>query len=104
MCQIFAGQDPATYEYITRSVRLGGHATSIRLEATFWDILDEIADSQDLTVPRFLGTLHEEVLELHGEISNFTSLLRVACVLYLRQPQTTLEQAMQQLASTAAAE
>ena len=104
MCRIFAGQDPATYEYVTRSVRLGGHATSIRLESTFWDILEEIAESQDLTVPRFLGTLHEEVLELHGEISNFTSLLRVACVLYLRQPRTSLQQAVQELASTAAAE
>ena len=104
MCQIFAGQDPATYEYITRSVRLGGHATSIRLEATYWEILEEIAESQDLTVPRFLGTLHEEVLELHGEISNFTSLLRVACVLYLRQPRATMEQAIQELAAPAAAE
>ena len=44
MCQIFAGQDPANYQSITRSVRLDGHATSIRLESTFWDILDELAD------------------------------------------------------------
>lgn len=102
MCQIFAGQDPATYGYITRSVRLGGHATSIRLEATFWDILDEVAASQGMTTPRFLSVLHEEVLELHGEISNFTSLLRVACVLYLRSPGAAIETAMSQLASTAA--
>ena len=45
MCRIFAGQDPADYEYITRSLRLAGHATSIRLEATFWDILEELAAS-----------------------------------------------------------
>ena len=30
MCQIFAGQDPANYAYETRSVRLMGHATSVR--------------------------------------------------------------------------
>ncbi len=86
MCQIFAGQDPAGYAYITRSVRLGGHATSIRLEAAFWEILDEVAEQQEMTTPRFLSTLYDEVLELHGEIANFTSLLRVACVLYLQSP------------------
>ncbi len=86
MCQIFAGQDPAGYAYIARSVRLAGHATSIRLEASFWDILDEIAVDQGMTTPRFLSTLYDEVLEINGEISNFTSLLRVACVLYLRDP------------------
>jgi predicted DNA-binding ribbon-helix-helix protein len=94
MCQIFAGQDPATYAYISRSVRLDGHATSIRLEATFWELLDEIAASQGMTTPRFLCTLHEEVLELHGQISNFTSLLRVACLLYLRAPQQVAESTM----------
>ncbi len=86
MCQIFAGQDPAGYTFIARSVRLAGHATSIRLEASFWDILDEIAVDQGMTTPRFLSTLYDEVLELNGEISNFTSLLRVACVLYLKGP------------------
>ncbi|MHA1600138.1 MAG: ribbon-helix-helix domain-containing protein [Alphaproteobacteria bacterium] len=87
MCQLFAGQDPATYAYIARSIRLGGHATSIRLEVAFWEILDEIAARQDMTTPRFLSTLYDEVLELHGGISNFSSLLRVACVLYLRRPE-----------------
>jgi len=87
MCEIFAGQNPATYAHISRSVRLAGHATSIRLEASFWDILDEIAARQGLTTPRFLSTLSDEVLELHGHISNFTSLLRVACLLSLRRPE-----------------
>ena len=86
MCQIFAGQDPATYAYVARSVRLAGHATSIRLEAAFWDILDEIAQRQDLTTPRFLSTLYDEAMQLHGKVSNFSSLLRVTCVLYLRRP------------------
>lgn len=86
MCQIFAGQDPAGYAYITRSIRLGGHATSLRLEAAFWEILDEIAEEQGLTTPRFVSTIYDEVLELHGSIANFASLLRVACVLYLKQP------------------
>lgn len=85
MCQIFAGQDPAGYDSVTRSVRLGGHATSIRLESLFWDIVDEIARSQDMTTPRFLSTLYDEVLELKGEVRNFASMLRGACVIYLKQ-------------------
>jgi predicted DNA-binding ribbon-helix-helix protein len=35
MCQLFAGKDPGNYEKITRSIRLGGHSTSIYLEAIF---------------------------------------------------------------------
>jgi predicted DNA-binding ribbon-helix-helix protein len=87
MCRLFAGQDPATYAYVARSVRLAGHATSIRLEDAFWNILDEVAGRQGMTTPRFLCKLYDEVLELHGGIANFSSLLRVACVLYLKHPE-----------------
>lgn len=87
MCRIFAGQDPASYEPVTRSVRLAGHATSIRLEAAFWLILDEIAGSQGFSTPRFLSVLYDEVLELHGEVHNFASLLRVSCMKYLASQQ-----------------
>ncbi len=103
MCQIFAGQDPTGYAYVARSVRLAGHATSIRLEATFWEILDEIAEVQGKTTPRFLSTLYDEIMELNGEISNFTSLLRVACVLYLRGPEM-VPRLTEQMIETAAAE
>ncbi|MDH3473753.1 MAG: ribbon-helix-helix domain-containing protein [Rhodospirillales bacterium] len=102
MCRIFAGQDPANYRYITRSVRLGGHATSIRLEAAFWDILDEVAESQEISTPRFLSTLYDEVLELHGEIANFASLLRISCVLYLKGPRSVVHEARRELATVAA--
>ena len=83
MCHIFAGQDPDSYAYQTRSMRLNGQSTSIRLEETFWNLLEEIAASQDMTVPKFVSTLHDEVLEIHGEVRNFTSLLRCACTVYL---------------------
>jgi len=85
MCRIFAGQPPEYYSYQTRSVRLGGHSTSIRLEAAFWQILEEIAAAQHMSVAKFLTTLHDEVLELRGETSNFTSLLRCACLAYVSQ-------------------
>ena len=83
MCEIFAGQDPARYECQTRNLRLNGQSTSIRLEAAFWDIIDEIATGEGTTTPAFISTLHSEVLERIGEPSNFTSLLRCACLRYL---------------------
>ncbi len=43
MCRIFAGQDPVSYDCETRSMRLNGQSTSIRLEQAFWQMLDEIA-------------------------------------------------------------
>lgn len=83
MCQIFAGQDPASYEYETRSLRLNGQSTSIRLEHSFWNVLNEIAEAEGLSAPQFISKLHSEVLELHGEVRNFTSLLRCACLVHL---------------------
>lgn len=83
MCRIFAGQDPAGFECVTRSLRLSGHSTSIRLERAFWRILDDIAAAQGVSTPKFLSKLHEEVLELHGEAPNFTSMLRTTCLLHL---------------------
>jgi len=85
MCQIFAGQAPERYICQTRSVRLGGHVTSIRLEGAYWDILDEIAAAQDLPLGKFLTMLHDEVMELPGVPGNFTSLLRCACMTYVEE-------------------
>lgn len=85
MCRIFAGQNPHTYEGETRSVRLSGFSTSIRLETAFWSILEEIAERQGMGLTRFLATLHDEVLEIHGEVRNFASLLRCACLVYLTE-------------------
>jgi predicted DNA-binding ribbon-helix-helix protein len=83
MCRIFAQLDPHIYASETRSVRLGGHATSIRLENAFWTALEEIAAEQDVTLGRFLTTLYDEMLEMRGEVTNFASLLRCACLTYM---------------------
>lgn len=85
MCQIFAGQDPASYQYETHSLRLNGQSTSIRLEHAFWEVLGEIAGAEGLSIGQFISKLHTEVLELHGEARNFTSLLRCACLIHLRR-------------------
>lgn len=80
MCQVFAGQDPERYASSTRRLRLNGQSTSIRLENSFWEIVDRIAAREGTSTPAFISKLHAEVLELHGEPSNFTSLLRCACL------------------------
>ena len=85
MCRIFAGQDPANYAYETRSVRLSGHLTSVRLEARFWRIIEEIARRQSMTVGRFLSQVHDEALEIHGGVANFASLLRCSCLIYTEE-------------------
>ena len=85
MCQIFAGQDPATYEGVTRSLRLNGQSTSIRLEAAYWEMLDRITEAEGFTTPGFISRLHSEVVELRGEARNFTSLLRCACLQFLKR-------------------
>ncbi|MBL8587703.1 MAG: ribbon-helix-helix domain-containing protein [Methylobacteriaceae bacterium] len=83
MCRIFSEMPTETYDQQTRSVRLGGHVTSIRLEAAFWRILEDIAAQQDVSFGRFLSKLHDEVLEFRGGAPNFASLLRCACLTYV---------------------
>jgi predicted DNA-binding ribbon-helix-helix protein len=84
---MFASQDPEIYRTITRSVRLNGFSTSIRLEALFWSILDQIAKQEGMSTGRFISKLHDEVLELRGEVGNFTSLLRVTCSVFIERNQ-----------------
>jgi predicted DNA-binding ribbon-helix-helix protein len=84
MCKVFAGQDPDGYRQINRSIRIAGHSTSIQLESTFWELLDEIASSQGLTTPKFISKLYDEAIEINGVIPNFASMLRTTCALYLR--------------------
>ncbi|MGB7206486.1 MAG: ribbon-helix-helix domain-containing protein [Anderseniella sp.] len=83
MCHVFAGQDPVNYAFETRSVRLMGHATSVRLETRFWGVIEQLAEAQGMSMARFLSALYEEALEIHGEVSNFASLLRCCCLNFL---------------------
>lgn len=101
MCKIFAQLDSRAYASETRSVRLCGHATSIRLETLFWSVLEEIAAEQGVTLGRFLTTLHDEILEIRGEVTNFASLLRCACLTYVGSVRTD-PTARQALAAAAA--
>lgn len=85
MCRMFAHQPAKNYEAQTRSIRIGGHSTSIRLETTFWSILEEIAACEGTSVAKFVTSLHDEVLAHQGEVQNLASLLRCSCVIYVSQ-------------------
>ncbi|MFO1072920.1 MAG: ribbon-helix-helix domain-containing protein [Geminicoccaceae bacterium] len=86
MCRIYAATDPREYEPVTRSVRLHGVVTSIRLEGRFWAILDQLAAGEGVTTPRFLAKLYDEIIDQRGEVRNFASLLRVVATIYVTQP------------------
>jgi predicted DNA-binding ribbon-helix-helix protein len=83
MCQIFIRANAQSYEAATRSIRLHGVVTSVRLESLFWDTLEEIGARDHMTVPQLLSTLYDELLQHRGDIPNFASFLRVSCLRYL---------------------
>ena len=83
MCRIFIGADPAFYQTSTRSIRLHGVVTSIRLETLFWSVLTEIGRRDDLSLSQLITRLYDEIIETRGEVENFASFLRVCCLRYL---------------------
>lgn len=87
MCEIYSGAEPELFELKTRSIRIDGVVTSIRLEAIFWQLLEQIADEAGLTLGTFITRIYREVLERRGGTGNFTSLLRVACTTHLNEGQ-----------------
>lgn len=82
MCKIFISTDPASYESRTRSVRLHGVATSIRLENLHWAVLEEIARRDGMTVAQLIERLYDELVAERGAVGNFTSFLRVSALRY----------------------
>jgi predicted DNA-binding ribbon-helix-helix protein len=83
MCQLFIGANQDCWKNITRSLRIDGVTTSIRLEHFFWRVLEEIAFRDDLSVGQLITRLYHESLDADHDIGNFTSFLRVCCGRYL---------------------
>jgi predicted DNA-binding ribbon-helix-helix protein len=82
MCGIYSKADPILYESRTRSIRLHGVLTTIRLENLFWDVLTEMAAYESLTTNQLIVKLYDEVVE-RAETVNFASFLRVCCLRFL---------------------
>lgn len=83
MCRLFIGADPQLWESQTRSIRMDGMVTSVRLENMFWTILEEIAAQEDLNVPQLLHQLYNESIDEGHDLGNFTSFLRVCCLRFI---------------------
>lgn len=84
MCGVYINADPILYESRTRSLRIHGVITTVRLENLFWDVLQEIAERENLTTSQFAVKLYDELIALRGEMpTNFASFLRVCCLRYL---------------------
>ena len=100
MCEYFVKADPILYEQRTRSIRIRGMLTSIRLENTVWDVLAEMAEDEGCTTNALICTLHDEILDHRGEVSNFASFLRVTSLRYLRRCLISQEKQQQLLGDT----
>ena len=83
MCQLFINADSQLWTYRTKSLRIDGVVTSIRLETFFWDILEELSFRDQMTVNQMITKLYHESLDADHDISNFTSFLRVCASRYL---------------------
>lgn len=83
MCRLFIGADPELWQSVTRSLRIEGAVTSVRLENFFWWTLEDIAARDGLTVSRLIGRLYGESRNEGHDPDNFASFLRVCCGRYL---------------------
>jgi predicted DNA-binding ribbon-helix-helix protein len=92
MCEFFVKADPIQYEQRSRTVRIHGVLTSIRLENMMWDTLAEMAEEEGRTTNALIVLFHDEILAHRGEVPNFASFLRVTCMRYLRRRLLASEQ------------
>ena len=67
----------------TRSIRIDGTVTSVRLENFYWLVVGEIAENQGLQVPQLMTRLSKTAKSGETEHTNFTSFIRVCCGRYL---------------------
>lgn len=83
MCEVFVSANPESYESRTRSVRLHGVITSVRLENLHWEVLEEIAARDGMSVVQLIEKLHDELVQARGAVGNFASFLRVSALRYM---------------------
>jgi predicted DNA-binding ribbon-helix-helix protein len=83
MCRLFIGANSQLWESQTRSIRMDGMVTSVRLETMFWTVLEEVAAKDDMNVPQLLHQLYNESIDAGHDLGNFTSFLRVCCLRFI---------------------
>lgn len=83
MCKLFINADANLWKSSTRSLRIDGMVTSVRLEDYFWSTLEEISKRDEMNIPQMLTRLYHESIDAGHDLGNFTSFLRVCCMRYL---------------------
>ncbi|WP_435037814.1 ribbon-helix-helix domain-containing protein [Pseudomonas neuropathica] len=73
--------DMALVQPSSRSVRLNGYATCLRLERVYWNILGNMAADNCCSISSLLSHVDREVHLRHGGVKNFSALVRVVCVM-----------------------
>ena len=68
---------------LSRSVRLNGFATCLRLEEVYWEVLSDISRINNCSVNTLLSYIDLEVHLRHGGVKNFSGFIRVVCVMHL---------------------
>jgi predicted DNA-binding ribbon-helix-helix protein len=66
---------------IKRSVVVQGHATSVRLEPEFWEVLDDICKKQNMSLAQLIISIEKE----QHERQNLASRRRVFCLKSVRK-------------------
>jgi predicted DNA-binding ribbon-helix-helix protein len=66
---------------LSRSIRLNGFATCLRLEQVYWNILGGMAEANQCSISTLLSHVDREVHLRHGGVKNFSALVRVVCVM-----------------------
>lgn len=66
---------------VKRGFRIHGHSTTLRLEAAFWSVLEEMARDEDISLSALIEKIHDTCLVANDK--NLASCLRVICLKYL---------------------
>lgn len=77
-----SGFDMQLARPLSRSIRLNGFATCLRLEQVYWDILGDMAQLNNCSISTLLSHVDREVHLRHGGVRNFSGLVRVVCVVH----------------------
>ncbi|WP_454851110.1 ribbon-helix-helix domain-containing protein [Rhizobium binxianense] len=85
MCRVLSHQGQDRFIKVSRSVRIAGHSTSVRLESAFWNALEDMAAMEGLSTSKLIAELYREALEQHDDMSNLASMLRTVCLLYQQE-------------------
>ena len=83
------GFDMALARPLSRSVRLNGFSTCLRLEEVYWNILAEIARINTCSISALLSYVDREVHLRYGGVKKFSGLVRVVCVVHALKGQAS---------------